>query len=496
MGFAASGVYTGTVFFLTQAFDTHTFTNVDNIILGNGTNRFFRLLANNITITGTADSCVFSKDPTTPTQIGTFNFNNSQIIGLEMGSSKGTIIHKNSNIINQKGTWDLQVAGLNFVFISGVFPIGDPTGFTGNMIKISGNTAGTIILDNLNCVPGNGSKMFDFTELLKPTLLTTVSHITILGSGGMYGNGTDKTITAFADAGGGKTTVTSVGHNIPDGREIIIKDTTNYNNDTSITAFATGLGGSTIVTATGHGFSWSQRVQIIGTTSYNGFFEIINVNTNDFTIKIPFVANDATGTVSGSYITSNKTTDTFEIEDAFVANDATGIANVLSVDFTDPLLTVVGANGPDNIDSDIIGSFAFVDNMTSTTNPGKNVWSKIGGTTYPLENEDCSMTGNNQLTFENLEQKKRRILMTFSVLTGSGGNDSTFQFRIMKNGIPLQINAADQIVQVSTNSSNPETAVLHTTETVITGDVFEVWQRCTSSNTRTLLVTDGQFTID
>jgi hypothetical protein len=65
-----------------------------------------------------------------------------------------------------------------------------------------------------------------------------------------------------------------------------------------ITAFADYNGtyaSSTKVTAATHGFSTADIIQITGTTSYNGQWNITKIDANDFYIKTPFVANDATG---------------------------------------------------------------------------------------------------------------------------------------------------------------------------------------------------------
>jgi hypothetical protein len=68
--------------------------------------------------------------------------------------------------------------------------------------------------------------------------------------------GTTKTITVFADAGGGLVTVTAVSHTYANG----------------------------------------ERVKIEGTTNYNGYYTISNVTTDTFDITATFAGDDATGT--------------------------------------------------------------------------------------------------------------------------------------------------------------------------------------------------------
>lgn len=66
----------------------------------------------------------------------------------------------------------------------------------------------------------------------------------------------------------------------------------------TITAFADAGGGEVTVTAAAHGFQTDDIVTISGTTNYNGTFNITKVDANDFKITDTWVADDATGTVS------------------------------------------------------------------------------------------------------------------------------------------------------------------------------------------------------
>ena len=63
----------------------------------------------------------------------------------------------------------------------------------------------------------------------------------------------------------------------------------------SITAFATS-GTRTQVTSATHGLNNGDAITITGTTSYNGTFNVQDVATNTYIIKVTFVADDATGT--------------------------------------------------------------------------------------------------------------------------------------------------------------------------------------------------------
>ncbi len=66
-----------------------------------------------------------------------------------------------------------------------------------------------------------------------------------------------------------------------------------YHND--ITAFADAGGGQVTVTSVGHGRANSDSVKIIGTTNYNGTFIISNVTTDTFEITNTWVSDDGTG---------------------------------------------------------------------------------------------------------------------------------------------------------------------------------------------------------
>lgn len=72
----------------------------------------------------------------------------------------------------------------------------------------------------------------------------------------------------------------------------------------SITAFADGGGGQVTVTAAAHGIPEDHYVSIAGTTNYNGLFQVTNVATNTFEITDTWVSDDGTGTVRhGTHVT-------------------------------------------------------------------------------------------------------------------------------------------------------------------------------------------------
>lgn len=77
----------------------------------------------------------------------------------------------------------------------------------------------------------------------------------------------------------------------------------------SITAFADAGGGEVTATSTAHGFDTDDIVTHTGTTNYNGSFSITKVNANSYKFTDTWVADDATGTASQEYfidLTRNK----------------------------------------------------------------------------------------------------------------------------------------------------------------------------------------------
>jgi hypothetical protein len=72
-----------------------------------------------------------------------------------------------------------------------------------------------------------------------------------------------------------------------------------------ITAFADAGGGNTIVTSSGHGIATGNIVTITNTINYNGTFTILSHTGNTYTIGVAFVADDATGNWSALTATAN-----------------------------------------------------------------------------------------------------------------------------------------------------------------------------------------------
>ncbi len=118
-------------------------------------------------------------------------------------------------------------------------------------------------------------------------------------------------ITAFADAGGGQITVTSVAHGRQEGTSVTISGTTNYNGtftvsnvtddtfeitDTWVSDDATGTwvdNNFTQMTDTAHGLSNGDEIHVMETTNHDGLWAIVNSKTNTFEIEDPYVGSDS-----------------------------------------------------------------------------------------------------------------------------------------------------------------------------------------------------------
>lgn len=427
--FAAESIYTGTIEIFSSVGFVHQFNDIDGIFYSDETCNFNRIFMREFIISGTPNTSLFSTDPLNPTVMSTWNFSDGIIRGIGMGSLNAGIVHRFSNIEDQQSTWDILVTGLSFLNINNISAVGNLMGipFGGSQFKIRGDSQGGLSIQTENIVPAGGDKVFDFTELITPLGITGIHHFAILGSGGVYAAGVDKSIDDIIDAGGGEITITSIGHGIPVGNFIDI-----------------------------------------GTTS-------------------PF-------DYAGNYKIVSKTDDTLNVVRLFLGG-ATGIFNATVVDQTDPRVFVSGARGEDNPDSQIIGSLGWANNVT-TTPLVQNIWSKVLGDTFQLEggNERCSQTDNNELTFTNLSTHKAEITLSLTALSGSGGGSPRFEFRIIKNGSPLQLNGIDIISSVDTSTSIPRYAGVFATVTTIVGDVFTMEVR-NVTNSNAAIVKDGTIII-
>lgn len=244
------------------------------------------------------------------------------------------------------------------------FHTGDPTGTT--FFNFDSGNFNQIFMNAQVTVPGIGGAgiYISPTATVGAAVFTANPYASALG-GDFFDFGSTGAITAFADAGGGKTTVTSANHNIPDGRGLIIAETTNYNGAFNIespatntyvidTAFvaddAAGIWNSagldeTDIRMTAFSNGTQADSAVIGSLQFTGNEDVTEISiqgTNNIIISIADAGGgDITVTLStshgrsngdlvvipnttnykGSYIISNATGSVFDITATFVATD-------------------------------------------------------------------------------------------------------------------------------------------------------------------------------
>lgn len=171
---------------------TQDFTGVSPIFFSDASHIGGIILCKDLGMTGSpTTTSLFNENPVTPTKMFAFNGNNIIFTGIKMGSFSGTVVLKNTNITEQKSPLDLQVSGFDFIYINAISVVGETgVSFGGSHIKINGTTAGFLNITTINAIPSSGDTMFDFTGISTPGInLLGVTHITALGSGGIYAVG-------------------------------------------------------------------------------------------------------------------------------------------------------------------------------------------------------------------------------------------------------------------------------------------------------------------
>jgi len=169
----------------------------------------------------------------------------------------------------------------------------------------------------------------------------------------------------------------------------------------TITAFANAGNGEVTVTATAHGFTTDDIVTISGTTSYNGTFNITRVDADNFKITDTWVADDAAGTASQEKfldVTRNKIRYIGKITQNWTpgvgdtvkgaTSAATGVVEALILDTG----TVVGNNARGTIifeNSGVTGTFQDNEELQEDGTPA-NIAGQSDGA-----NSDDAWTGDN-----------------------------------------------------------------------------------------------------
>jgi hypothetical protein len=138
----------------------------------------------------------------------------------------------------------------------------------------------------------------------------------------------------------------------------------------TITAFADAGGGEVTVTATAHGFATGDIITIAGTTSYNGVFNITKVDADNFKITDTWVSDDATGTATQEPfkdITTLKLrfktgSSAIQASDVIVGASSAATATVDAVDIDSGTWAGSDANGTLHLSSQT-GTFTAAENL-------------------------------------------------------------------------------------------------------------------------------------
>ncbi len=155
-----------------------------------------------------------------------------------------------------------------------------------------------------------------------------------------------------------------------------------------------------------------------------------------------------------------------------------------------------GYDGYPTISNVTATTFDFTATFVATgTGDFTSGWTKLGGTTFAAENERASMTGNNQLTFTNLDPVEGIGHISLTILRGAGSATPTFGFAIFKNSAPLLEGGREVTAQADTNSTIPRSVNLMPPLMIEEDDVFEVYGR-NLTNTSNILIQDGQVTVN
>jgi len=201
--FAPSGVYTWTTTILCDITLIHTLSSVNNFWYWDSTYRFGRMFVRRLMLQWDATSHLFSSNPLAPTLMNTFNQQDWEWSGMNYWTLNATSIIRNINLLSQKSTLDWLVTWLQFTDIFWIFSVGSLIWqpFWWSQISIRWGTAWGVSIQKMSMIPAWWDTVFDFTWMFTPVNLTTVSHFTLLWSGGMYAswspNSTDPLISSF-----------------------------------------------------------------------------------------------------------------------------------------------------------------------------------------------------------------------------------------------------------------------------------------------------------
>lgn len=127
----------------------------------------------------------------------------------------------------------------------------------------------------------------------------------------------------------------------------------------------------------------------------------------------------------------------------------------------------------------------------TSTGSWETGWTKVAGTTYPMESERASMTDNNQITFTNLEEQKVTIHVATNPKNDGIAAAKDWEFAVMKNDVRIK-----GTLKLREMGNKAGEGVIVATETVITGDYFEVYTRNISDTTTDMIMENMSLVIE
>lgn len=293
-------------------------------------------LARNFNVDNIATGCVFDFQSSTILYAGTG--------ALMQGSNDGIVRFKDVAFIATAGQEAMALTGnlanpnsvliiddCGFLNFSSLGTISNYAGINVNLVSfgVSVNTRGLAISDcnsadvngclNTNFVGSSNSPFMHFNGAFQniqiraglPTTQSGESFISFSPDFTHTGNATTQG-NAFNDSLGG--VFFDAGHS------------------GSVTTFADAGGGiTTVTTSVAHDITTQQKVVIAGTTNYNGTFTITNAVGSTFDIDTAFVLNDATGTFDTGDSNSFFNTNNMPFQSNGDQQDSKPVAKVISV---------------------------------------------------------------------------------------------------------------------------------------------------------------------
>lgn len=148
--------------------------------------------------------------------------------------------------------------------------------------------------------------------------------------------------------------------------------------------------------------------------------------------------------------------------------------------------------GKYTISNVLTNTFEITTTFTSTsTGTWETGWTKVAGTTFPMENERASMTDNNKVTFINLESKRITIHVSTNPANDTIAAAKDWEFAVMKNDV--RVKGSLKFREMNNKAGE---GVITATETVVSGDYFEVYTRNISDTTTNMIMENMSMVIE